>query len=191
MKFRLVALSIIISTALIILTINSLLNKTTTNDQTYSSIETPLLKPKNKFPTPSFVSEKTTEKLPTIIEDELDDDDDIDTIPKDKTNNHESLSAEDIKKINTIASLSDADLRKEMDSLMAKIQEEDLFHQLEEGGLSKEKEAKAKETLEKFALLGLEKTRRKYMEIEPELKDAVYAHRESLKEIREFLNDDE
>lgn len=99
------------------------------------------------------------------------------------------LSKEDEKKINGVASLSEAELTKELDTLKARIDEEDLFSQLESGNLSDEKTAEAKEMLERFALLGLEGTRRKYLGVEPELKDALYAHRESLKEIRELLNE--
>jgi hypothetical protein len=99
------------------------------------------------------------------------------------------LSKEDEKKINGVASLSEAELAKELDTLKSQIDEEDLFGRLESGDLSAEKVAEAKEMLERFALLGLEGTRRKYLSVEPELKDALYAHGESLKEIRELLND--
>lgn len=122
------------------------------------------------------------EKDPT--EEVIDEDEDE---PEQET----KLSPEDVQKINQVASLSETDLSRELDTLRARIEEDDLFTKLEDGELSEREETEAKETLERFALLGLEGTRRKYMNAEPELKDALYAHRESLKEIRELLNDEE
>jgi hypothetical protein len=104
--------------------------------------------------------------------------------------NSDELSKEDIQKINGIVSLSENDLARELNTLKERIEDEDLFAKLEDGELTGEKQAEAKEVLERFALLGLEGTRRKYMAIEPELKDPIYAYKESLMEIRELLNDD-
>lgn len=100
------------------------------------------------------------------------------------------LSKEDVQKINSVAKLKEAELKKELMALKERIEKEDLFGQLEERLLPKEKESEVKETLERFALLGLEETRRKYMHIEPELKDPIYALKDSLHEIRELLEED-
>jgi hypothetical protein len=101
------------------------------------------------------------------------------------------LSEEDIKKIRRIASLSEAELAQEIKALRKRIVDEDLFGQLEEGSLQGEKKAEAKETLERFALLGLEPTRRKFMDKDPELKNPFLAYKDSLREIRELLNDED
>ena len=107
----------------------------------------------------------------------------------DNPEEHPPTSDDDVKIINEIASLSDKDLEAQSKELYNQLEEGDLLERLEDGELSDEEAEKAKELLERFALLGLETTRRKYMDIEPELKDPIYAHRESLKEIREFLAD--
>jgi hypothetical protein len=98
------------------------------------------------------------------------------------------LSPEEIEKITHIAYLSESELTRELERLKMRIEEDDLINGLENKNLSKEREIETKEILERFALLGLEGTRRKYMEVEPELKDAFYAHRKSLKEIKELLD---
>jgi hypothetical protein len=112
-------------------------------------------------------------------------------VPHEAKSHHENhdfdLNKEDEEKIIRIARLSEAELAKEIEALRARIEKEDLFAKLENGNLSLEKEAK--EALERFALLGLEGTRRKYLDIEPHLKDPLSAHRESLKEIRKLLNE--
>lgn len=101
-----------------------------------------------------------------------------------------SLNNEDRTKIMSVVKLSDAELAREINALKDVIDEEDIFDDLEEGTLSKEDEQKAKELLEKFALLGLEANRRKFQATDPNLKDGLYAHRDSLKQIREALSDD-
>ncbi len=86
--------------------------------------------------------------------------------------------------------MNDQDLAKQVAALKHRIDSEEIFEKLEDGDLTEQQEKEVKEILEKFALLGLEETRRKFMHIEPELKDPIYAHRESLREIRELLEDE-
>jgi hypothetical protein len=104
-------------------------------------------------------------------------------------NDNYSMSEQDKKIIDALTSLSDNALNTELSSLKERIEKTDLVTQLESGKLDEAKTLEAKATLERFALLGLEGTRRKYAQIEPELKDAVFAHRDSLKEIREMLSE--
>jgi len=100
-----------------------------------------------------------------------------------------NLSDDDVKKIKAVAALTDQEITQQINELKKRLDSEDIFEQLDDGELTEEQEKDAKATLEKFALLGLEQTRRRFMSREPELKDPLYAHRESLKEIRELLDD--
>lgn len=104
-------------------------------------------------------------------------------------NNSDAMSDQDIKYIEKISSLNPEELSKELDSLKQQIENTDLISQLENKQLDSKQTQEAKATLERFAILGLEATRRKYENIEPELKDAVLAHRDSLREIREMLSE--
>jgi hypothetical protein len=185
MKFRLIASLIVISTGLIIALIRFSLGPDTEKMAPVALIkergEIPKTKPKSHSNV-SIDAKNATAQESESDEDEVD-------INDQKNSGDASLSQEDIKKITAIANLSETELAKETEALKKRIEDEDLFERLESGDLTKEKEIEIKELIERFALLGLEGTRRKYVAIEPELKDAVYAHRESLKEIREFLND--
>lgn len=113
-------------------------------------------------------------------DDEEDDDDE---------ENHEPLSDEDIKTIEQISALSAGELDNELNALKDRIEKEDLITELENGTLDEKKSLEAKALLERFALLGMENTRRKYQTIEPELKNPIVAHRDSLREIREMLSE--
>lgn len=117
------------------------------------------------------------------LDDDFDDDDgeDFDDV---------DLSQEDIAAINSVANLSDAELSKELDALKTQVRDEDIFEKLDAGELTEQEEKDAKALVERFALLGVEESRRKFMNIEPELKDAIYAHRETLREIRELLSEE-
>jgi len=93
-----------------------------------------------------------------------------------------------VSMINAIASLSDADLKQEFSVLGERLKKENLFNKLEQGELNEKQKAHAKTLIERYTLLGLEGTRRRYQRLEPELKDAVYAHRDSLKDVRKLID---
>ncbi len=93
-----------------------------------------------------------------------------------------------ISVIQAIASLSEDELKKEFASLGERLKSENLFNKLERGELDEHNKAQAKAQIERYTLLGLEGTRRQYLPLEPELKDAVYAHRDSLKDIRKLID---
>ena len=86
-----------------------------------------------------------------------------------------------------MAALPDYDLQKEFSSLGERLKKENLFNKLERGELEGPKKAEIKALIERYSLLGLEGTRRRYLPLEPELKDAVFAHRDSLKDIRKLI----
>jgi hypothetical protein len=90
--------------------------------------------------------------------------------------------------IANLVSLSDAELAREHELLAQKIKNEALVDALERKSLSAEQAILAKASLERFTLLSLEGTRRKYLPVEPELKDALFAHRDSLKDVRQILS---
>lgn len=90
--------------------------------------------------------------------------------------------------IRELASLSDAALAEEFANLREHIRAKNYYSDLEGGRLNASEAAEAKKALERFSLLSLEGTRRKYVSIEPELKDALFAHRDSLKDIRQTLS---
>lgn len=95
----------------------------------------------------------------------------------------------DSEKILEISSLSESDLKNELELLRSLITKNNFYNGLENNEYSETEEREAKGILEKFALIGLERTRRKFMSIEPELQDPISAHEESLKEIRELLSE--
>jgi hypothetical protein len=189
MKLKITAAIIILSTIGLVGVIDLLLNKTADlSDNNSANLQG------NK------VGDKNREEGAVVADDDQDtpppddsDEDDIlseDSMREKPKLSSTTLSNDDVIKINNVAKLSDAELAAEIETLKKRIEEDEIFDELDEGNLSKEEEVKAKETLERFALLGLEKNRRKFMVVEPELKDALYAHRESLKEIREVLNEE-
>ncbi|MCA9508855.1 MAG: hypothetical protein KC505_10585 [Myxococcales bacterium] len=98
-----------------------------------------------------------------------------------------AMSPQDIDYIKKLSSLSAQDLSQELNELKQRIEKSDFVLLLENKKLDATQSKDAKATLERFALLGLEATRRKYADLEPELKDALYAHQDSLREIREML----
>ncbi len=192
MKLKIGVSAIILSTVAIIGTINFALDRSIAPDLsiTTKADEQPLKLPKpsrNQMPraATSMHDAPQDEELfvaapPLMLEDNaLGNDAEV-----------EGLTKDDLQKINGIINLTENDLVREFDELKNKIEAEDLFARLEDGELSEAEEVKAKETLERFALLGLETTRRKYVAMEPELKDPIYAFKDSLLEIRELLNDD-
>lgn len=97
-------------------------------------------------------------------------------------------SSQDETIIKELAKLSDAELALEHNQMSERIKKENLLLALEERRMSAEEAHKAKALIERFTLLSLESTRRKYLPVEPELKDALFAHRDSLKDIREVLS---
>ena len=99
------------------------------------------------------------------------------------------MSDEDKDLINSIANLDDEQLFSQMKSLRDMAKEQRLGEALELEGSDEKTILHAKKTLERIALMGLESTRRKFVHLEPELKDPLFAHRDSLKEIREALDD--
>lgn len=115
------------------------------------------------------------------------------TVPNDKIipaplTKEEENNKEDELIIRELASLSDEALKEEFVTISQHIKNKNLYVALEKGKLSTKEAKEAKELLERSTLLSLEGTRRKYMGIEPELRDALFAHRDSLKDIRELLN---
>lgn len=98
-----------------------------------------------------------------------------------------ALSPSDQTLIQSVAAMSEASLNKEIRELKTLLEAEDFVGQLDNPNISQEEARVARDTLERYALLGLEGTRRKYLEIEPELKDPLYAHRDSLADIRKIL----
>ena len=100
----------------------------------------------------------------------------------------EQDNKEDELIIRELASLSDEALREEFVTISQHIKNKNLYVALQKGKLSTKDANEAKELLERSTLLSLEGTRRKYMGIEPELRDALFAHRDSLKDIRQLLN---
>lgn len=98
-----------------------------------------------------------------------------------------SIPKEDEKIILDVVELSDHALQEEVSALRKRMEEEKLFGRLELKQMDPQKALETKALLERFTLLGIEQTRRKYLAIEPELKDALYAHRDSLKDIRGLL----
>lgn len=189
MKPKVLALTIVITTVLIIGLLNFAFNRSTQIESL--EVAKPLEARVEDEPKASSKQRKIVSQSHGYVRSPGKNEERADNGQGIKEEDTSGLSPEDVKLIKGVAALSDAELKKEAQTLQDLIEKEDLFELLEEGELSKEKEAYAKGVLEKFALLGLEQTRRRYMAAEPELKDAIYAHRESLKEIRELLSDEE
>lgn len=103
-------------------------------------------------------------------------------------NIHAPIDQNTTSLIQAVAALSEEELGKEFLSLGERLKHENLFNKLEQGELDEHKKAEVKSLIERYTLLGLEGTRRKYLPLEPELKDAVYAHRDSLKDIRQLID---
>lgn len=141
-------------------------------------------------PSVSFKANKSAS--PVVLEsdegDEYESDEDDEA--SDDPSNTYGLTQEDVQKIDNVVGLSESDLTNEIKALKMRIEEEDLFDKLENGDLPADKQNETKSLLERFALLGLEETRRKYVSVEPELANPYYAHRESLAEIKELLEDE-
>lgn len=183
MKFKISVVVIILSTVCLIGAVYLMVNKITGVPDD-SLIGKQRNEPENK-----------SDKNEAVFMDENDEDDELEVVREglrsEKTENKEiNLSDQDRQKIADVVKLTDAQLDQEIEMLKKRIEADEIFDDLEEGNLSKEEEIKAKEILERFALLGLEKNRRKYIDIDPELKDAMYAHRESFKDIREVLDEE-
>jgi len=90
--------------------------------------------------------------------------------------------------IEAVVILSDDLLRQEFTMLGEHLRGQDLFSKLEQGLLDSKQKKQAIKLIERYTLLSLESTRRKYLAIEPELKDPLFAHRDSLKDIREITS---
>lgn len=196
MKLRLSVFLIVISTTAIIGVMHLALNRSlSTESSKTTERQAPLEMPPKRAPQKLPKNPTGQRELPGDFDDDDDDDLMVEGEQNDKftkSSDHaglSELSTDDIKKINSIVALSEADLARELNSLKDQIEKEDLFAKLEDGLLTEANSAEAKEKLERFALLGLEGTRRKYMAVEPELKDPLYAYKDSIKEIREVLND--
>lgn len=103
-----------------------------------------------------------------------------------KNNHHES--GQEQKIIEELTSLSDLELKNEQEQLSIRITEGNLFSALEQNALNNSEKEEAKSIIERFTLLNLEGTRRQYLPHEPELKNALFAHRDSFKDIRALLS---
>ncbi len=181
MKLKFAIFTILVSTACAIGLIYTLMNHTDVasknNEIKEVKSETATNIDNTEHKEQNTVSPKKEEKNNSLNNDDND------------PNNINAMSDQDIKYIEKISSINSEDLSKELESLKQHIEKSDLVTQLENKKLDKRQAEEAKSTLERFAILGLEATRRKYVSIEPELKDAVMAHRDSLREIREMLSE--
>lgn len=101
-----------------------------------------------------------------------------------------SMSPEEKTMITEMVKLNDQELVAEMKSLQEKLNQGELWEKYDLGELSDEERLKARQLMERVALLRLENTRRRYKDIEPELKDPFYAHRESIRDIRSILDEE-
>lgn len=104
-------------------------------------------------------------------------------------NDDDEMDSEDKELIKSIANLSDNDLTMQMKNLKDQAKKEKLVDILNQKNADENLKMQAKKMLEKIALMGLEITRRRFVEQEPELKDPLFAHKDSLREIREALDD--
>jgi uncharacterized UBP type Zn finger protein len=105
-----------------------------------------------------------------------------------KSTNNNIINSVDQEAIKAAVALSEHDLKQEFETLSIKLKTENLFARLENKLLEGEQKQQAKALIERFTLLALESTRRRYVPIEPELKDPLYAHRDSLKDIRKLVD---
>ncbi|HXW54028.1 MAG TPA: hypothetical protein VEL47_07990 [Myxococcota bacterium] len=193
MKAKTIAMATIVVTAASIGTVYLLLNNSSNEIKSDSAsvIEKkpdPVARPSTEIPYSAESKKTDTKEAEADIQKDEPPEEQAKTAPSptEKTD----LSQEDVKKIKTVVALNDQDLAKQIADLKSRIDKEKIFEKLEDGDFTEQQEKEAKEILEKFALLGLEETRRRFMNMEPELKDPMYAHRESLKEIRELLEDE-
>lgn len=194
MKLRIGFLLIVVATAATIGVINLIVTKIAA-----TPMQPATARFTEKLPSrPANVIKPTQKPIkPQVIEAEIDDDDDDDDEVSDNRSNNRhvlepepALSSEDKEKIQHVAALSDSELLREFETIRSRVEEEDLFGQLESGDLSADQEEETKEVLEQFALLDLEETRRKYMAMDPELRDPLRAHRDSLSDIRALLDEE-
>lgn len=136
----------------------------------------------------------TLSKKPSdIISDEdLDDiDDDIDDEEEEKDVQtlliKEKNIDKDTDKIIKVSNLTNEEINNELDHFENIINKENMIDKIDDPFLSAEQKDYLKEVLEEFVLLGLEQKRRKYMNLEPSLRDPLLAHKNSLNEIRLLL----
>jgi hypothetical protein len=91
-----------------------------------------------------------------------------------------------------VAQLPDGELVVQMKTLQERLNDGDLLDRYDQDELSPSEKAQARQLMERVALLGLENTRRRYRKLEPaELENPYFAHRDSLREIRQILDEDE
>ncbi len=121
-------------------------------------------------------------------DEDFEEDNEIELVEGDDAEKKNSLDELDKKTIKQLTSLSDIELAEEFNALKKELEANDLIEQLESGKLDEKSAKEAKKTLERFSLLGLENTRRKFADIEPELADKENSHQETLKEVREMLD---
>lgn len=100
------------------------------------------------------------------------------------------ITPQDIEKINGIVKLKDDELIAQIKQVESQLEANDLIDKLEEDSLSPAEKAKAKNLLEHFSMLNFERSRRKHMEKNPKYKDALAAHEQGLRGIRELLADE-
>lgn len=198
MKLKFAIIAIIGSTIGIIALIFNFINNSTmplkgTNNNDDKNIvsakivtDSPGLQQVVKKTEPLADQEAAVEEQDDIFDDE---DNEYEEDDEEEGDESEPLSDEDIKIIEKISSLSAHDLDTELNSLKQRIEKDDVIAQLESGELDAQKTLEAKALLERLALLSMENTRRTYQSTEPELKNPLVAHRESLREIREMLSE--
>lgn len=178
MKLRIGVLAIMVSTValvgLINLAINHAANEVTRGPDKESPEEMGKVPPNtvNEGKKPVRKAEKSEVKTP---------------VPGER---YPSMSSEEKTIIAEIVKLNDQELIAEMKNIQEKLHEGELLEKYDMGELSFDDKQKARQLMERVALLRLEDTRRRYKDIEPELKDPYYAHRESIRDIRSILDEE-
>lgn len=203
MKFKFAVLSIVATTCGLIGLLYALINQDDmiSGSKTKTSVNAPPHqtsggRPTNHGSIGTLAAKESAAKQSTqqrdfeddYEDDEFFDDEDDEEEEDDDFDEDDSFAELDKKSIEEVTSLSDDELNQQFNSLKQELEQKDLITQLESGKLDDRGTEEAKKTLERFSLLGLENTRRKFASIEPELGNKENAHRESLREIRSLLN---
>lgn len=93
----------------------------------------------------------------------------------------------DTDKIIKVSNLTNEEINHELAHFENIINKENIIDKIDDPFLSFEQKDYLKEVLEEFVLLGLEQKRRRYMNLEPSLRDPLLAHKNSLNEVRLLL----
>lgn len=130
-------------------------------------------------------NQKTSDIIPNEDSDDIDDEEEQEDVQalliKEKNID------KDTNKIIKVSNLSNEEINHELAHFENIINKENMIDKIDDPFLSVEQQDYLKEVLEDFVLLGLEQKRRKYMDLEPSLKDPLLAHKNSLTEVRLLL----